>query len=934
MKSVLTSVLTLGALSVVSACGQSFANSPTEAAAPPPAEYTPQAAPDVSMPFESFTLDNGLRVIVHEDRKAPIVAVSVWYGVGSKDEPPGKTGFAHLFEHLMFNGSENFDDDYFIPFEEVGATGMNGTTWFDRTNYFQTVPTPALDMALWMESDRMGHFLGAVDQEKLEEQRGVVLNEKSQGDNNPYGMVQYRVLEGVFPAGHPYRHTTIGSVEDIEAATLEDARQWFEDFYGPNNAVLVLAGDIDTQTAREKVETYFGDIEPGPPLAFRQAWVPERAETLEEIMYDRAPQPRLYRVWATPGLNERASMDLALAGSILGSGKTSRLYRRLVHEEELATAASVYNMRLLLSSMFYVDVRLRPDADRERVKAIIDEELERFMRDGPTADELKRIKTRIYSSTVRGLERIGGFGGKAVTLAEGALYSNDPAFYQTELDWIANATPASVRAAAREWLSKGHYRLDVLPIGQPAATTAGVDRSNGPPLPDTTPDLTWPDVQTARLSNGMDVVFARRDAVPVVDMSIVFDAGYAADAGGKLGVSSFAASLMDEGTTTRDTFQIAEDTERLGASIGVSTGLDTTTVGVSALKSNLDASVALMADILKNPTFQDDEIERVRARWIANIDQEKASPVNLALRILPPIIYGEGHAYAIPFTGSGTGESVAAITREDLVEFHRAWIRPEKGQVFVVGDTTLEEILAVLERHIGAWTQAGDPGPDKNIAEVDRASEPTIILVDKPAAVQTLILAAHTSAPGGDPDSVAIAAMNDILGGQFTARVNMNLREDKGWSYGAFTFFQGAVGQRPFMAYAPVQADKTAEAILEMKGELDRFLTTEPPTAEELDRVVKNNVRSLPGAYETAGSVLSSLRGSALYGRPFDRPLQLKAEYDALTPESVLAAARRTVSPESLSWVIVGDFDEIEDQVRSLDFAQIEVRDLDGNLVQ
>ena len=286
--------------------------------------------PDVDIPYESFQLENGLTVVVHEDRKAPIVAVSIWYGVGSANEPAGRTGFAHLFEHLMFNGSENYNDDYFGPFEQVGATGMNGTTWFDRTNYFQTVPTPALDMALWMESDRMTHLLGAVDQERLDEQRGVVQNEKRQGDNQPYGMVEYSQLRALFPEGHPYAHSTIGSMEDLDNASLEDVQEWFRQYYGASNAVLVLAGDIDAEEARPLVERYFGDAPVGPPLTRMDQWIPEREYDTTEVMYDDVPQPRIYRTWVVPGRITQERAELEVFATVLGGGRTSRLYRDFV----------------------------------------------------------------------------------------------------------------------------------------------------------------------------------------------------------------------------------------------------------------------------------------------------------------------------------------------------------------------------------------------------------------------------------------------------------------------------------------------------------------------------------------------------------------------------------------------------------------------------
>jgi zinc protease len=455
--------------------------------------------PDVDIPYQKFVLDNGLTVIVHEDRKAPIVAVSVWYKVGSKDEPPGKTGFAHLFEHLMFNGSENYNDEFFKPFEQVGATNQNGTTWFDRTNYFQNVPTPALDMALWLESDRMGHLLGAVTQEKLDNQRGVVQNEKRQGDNQPYGLVEYRVLEGLYPEGHPYRHSTIGSMADLDAAALEDVHQWFKDYYGAANTVLVLAGDLDAATGKALAEKYFGDIPAGPPVKRMQSWVPDRSHDTFEIMYDRVPQVRSYRYWSVPGRTTRERFLLELAASVLGNGKNSRLYQALVYQNQLAVNVGVGVEEHQLASMFSIDVTLKPEATLEQVNSILDRELAKFLAEGPTAEELERVKTGINAGVVRGLEQIGGFGGKATALAQGELYAGNPTFFRTSLRWLNEASSDEVRNAARTWLSDGRYKLDVLPYGDYTVAESTVDRSTGLPPVGEMPDLVFPQVQRAEL---------------------------------------------------------------------------------------------------------------------------------------------------------------------------------------------------------------------------------------------------------------------------------------------------------------------------------------------------------------------------------------------------------------------------------------------------
>ncbi|RPH93497.1 MAG: insulinase family protein, partial [Lysobacterales bacterium] len=564
------------------------------------------AGSPVEIPFEKFTLDNGLRVIVHEDRKAPIVAVGVWYHVGSKDEPEGRTGFAHLFEHLMFEGSENFDEDITRPLEAVGATSFNGTTWLDRTNYFENVPTPALELALWLESDRMGHLLGVVTQEKLDQERGVVKNEKRQSDNEPYGRVWYRILEGLFPPGHPYRHDTIGSLEDLDAATLDDVHRWFKDYYGAANTVLVLAGDIDPERARELAVKYFGHIPAGPPVTRLQRWVPERAETTRELMHDRVPQLRSFRVWSVPGWTRRERVELELAAGVLGDGKNSRLYQALVYERQLAVEVSVDLQPFELASLFSIDTTLAEGSALDEVDDLIDQELARFLRDGPGPEELQRAKTRIRASRVRGLERIGGFDGKATTLAQGELYDGNPAFYATALAWIDQATAEDVRATAQRWLAGGRYQLDVLPWPEYTEDPPGVDRSAGLPPVGALPELSFPAVQRASLANGLAVVLAERSAIPVVTLSLQFDAGFAADSGRRLGTASFTLEMMDEGTRSRSALDISAEAESLGAEITTESDLDTSRAALSALTENLEPSVALFADVVQNPVFPAD----------------------------------------------------------------------------------------------------------------------------------------------------------------------------------------------------------------------------------------------------------------------------------------------------------------------------------------
>jgi zinc protease len=905
----------------------------TSLAVLPAVAQSPMATvPDLNLAYDTFTLDNGLKVIVHEDRKAPVVAVSIWYRVGSKNEPAGKTGFAHLFEHLMFYGSEHHDGEWFLPMQQAGATSVNGSTWLDRTNYYQTVPTPALDLALWMESDRMGHLLGAVTQTKLDTQRGVVQNEKRQRDNSPYGRVNYNLYEGLFPPGHPYRHSTIGSMEDLNAASLEDVHGWFKQYYGPNNAILVLAGDIDVDTARTAVERYFGDIPAGPDIDAYERWVPVKTTSSHETMHDEVPAVLANRAWAVAPRADRDTALLTLAADVLGRGRNSRFYLDLIYRRQLASDVSISVVPFELASVFDLAVTLNPGQPASVATEAIDRLMAEFLEQGPSAEELERAVASINSRIIRGLEQVND---KATALAEGVLYHGDPLFVQTYLEWINSATPEDVRDAARRWLGPGWHQVDVVPAGKYANAAQGVDRSTGlPPIPTDMPTLSFPEISTGTLSNGVRLVVAERHALPIVELSLQFDAGYAADAGGKLGVSAFTMAMLERGTQTRSALEIAAEEERLGANITSGANLDASVVALSALKTQLAPSIALWADVVRNPTFSQEEIDRLKGEWRARIAQEKAQPDALALRLLPPVLYGAGHAYAIPFTGSGTAESIDAITRDDLAGFHSAWLRPDNATIFVVGDTTLAEISAELEEVFAGWSAPSTPVPTKNVADVGLPESPRIILVDRPGAPQSLILGGLLAPGLGHERDLAYEAMNLVLGGTSTSRIYMNLREDKGWSYGAYTSLQNAKGTRPYLTFAPVQTDRTADSLREIAAELQAITSTRPITEEEMSLVIAGRVRQLPGSFQTSTAVLNSLVTSARYGRPLDYAAALTEKYEALTLSELQDAAAELVHPDRVTWVIVGDVRQIRGPIEQLGIAPVEVWNDDGEPVR
>ncbi|MEO8314704.1 MAG: pitrilysin family protein [Pseudomonadota bacterium] len=910
----------------------------TKPQAPTPAPASELLAA-VDIPYEQFTLPNGLRVLVHTDRKAPVVALSVWYDVGSKHEPAGKTGFAHLFEHLMFNGTENVPGDFFEPLQQVGSTDTNGNTWFDRTNYFETVPSSALEVGMFLESDRMGHLLGAVSQTVLDNQRGVVQNEKRQGDNQPYGLVEYAQLAALLPADHPYGHSTIGSMADLDNASLADVKAWFVDHYGPNNAILVLAGDIDAATAKPLVEKYFGDIPAGKSVPKLAVPVPTLAAAKSEVMKDHVATTRLYRFWAVPGLNDADAVPLSIGTYVLGGLASSRLDNILVRQEQTAVrvSAGYQDFSQLGFVEIYADVK--PGVDADKVSARLDQIIAAFIEEGPTEDEVQRVVIRKIAQTIDGLESVGGTSGKAPILGEGLLYAGDPTFYKKRL---APATPAQVRAAMQKWLKRPVYSLRVEPGAraayaessgvaartgsQPAASTAAEQPGRGPlaavdrsKLPEvgTIPNVDFPVVETGKLSNGIVVRFARRETLPMLRLSLVFNAGYSADPRQKLGTQSLMLALLPEGTTTRNSIQIAEEQERLGATIAAGASLDRTTVSLNALVPNLALSLDLLADVVKNPAFEPGELERLRASQLNRIAQENTDPLALARRTLPPLLYGD-YPYGIPASGSGDPKVVEKLTRGDLIDFHNRWLRADNAEIFAVGATTLTELLPLLEARFGAWKPADVARGVKNFDAKIPAKSERIVLVDRPQSPQSVILAGQVLNQVGSDDLVALFSGNDVLGGNFLSRINMDLRETKGWSYGAHGNVLQLEQRVLYQLRAPVEAKRTGDSIAAMKMQLHDFVGAKGVTPAELARTINGSVRELPGSFETSEAVLAQMEQDVLYRHTADYAETLAGRYRALDAKALDGAVRGTIDPNGFTWVVVGDKAEVLPQLKGL----------------
>jgi zinc protease len=920
-------------LGIVLAAGLGFiyGQAPSKPAAGPNTAKTSSRVdiPIPDIPYTKFVLDNGLTLLVHEDHKAPIVAVNTWYHVGSKNEKPGKTGFAHLYEHLMFAGSKNFDYTYLSAMEKIGATDLNGTTNSDRTNFFETVPTSMLDYVLFAESDRMGHLL-PLDQKKLDLQRGVVQNEKRQGENQPYGVTEQLLTENTYPPGHPYSWTVIGSMKDLDAASMEDVQDWFKTYYGPNNVTLVIAGDITPEVARQKVEKYYGEIPPGPPIAKQEAWVAKRTGTHRGFVQDRVAQARLYRVWNVPQTGSPDEALLDLAARVLGTGKTSRLYKRLVYQDQTATSATASDSNDEIGGTFSIVLTAKPDADLKKVEQAADEELRRFLQSGPTEAELQLAKTRTFGNYARIVERIGGFGGKSDLLASCQTFLGDPECYKKYLKRIQAATPASVRKAALDWLSDGDYVLEVQPYPTTLKSSKAIDRTKEPAA-GSAMSFRLPPMQKATLSNGLKIVLAERHSAPLVNFSLLVDSGYAADPPATPGIASFAQRMLEEGTPTRDSLKIGEELDSLSANFAAGANLDSATVTLNTLKINMDRALEIYGDLILHPAFPQKEFARLQKTRIAAIQNEKVQPQSMALRVVPGLLYGKGHPYALPFTGTGTEASVSKMTREDLVKFHDTWFKPNNATLLVVGDTTLAEMKPKLDRLFASW-KPGDV-PKKTVPEVPQPSKSVVYLLDRPGSGQSVIFGAQLGPPENDPDAIPLNLVNDIFGGTFSSRINMNLREDKHWSYGVFTFMADAAGQRPFLSISPVQTDKTTESLSELVAEYKNVAGAKPISAEELKDAQNNQTLGLPGSLETVGDLAGAYSTILRYHLPDDYYDTFTQKVLALTPATANSMAKRFILPDHLIWVVVGDMSKVEAGIRSLNLGDVRKIDADGNPV-
>ncbi|WP_422927591.1 M16 family metallopeptidase [Singulisphaera sp. PoT] len=904
---------------------------------------TPQI-PDLKV--EKYTLPNGLEVILHEDHTTPIVGVNIWYKVGSKNEKTGRTGFAHLFEHLMFQGSKNHDDEYFGPLEKVGAQ-INGSTSTDRTNYFENVPSNVLELALWEEADRMGFLLPALTQAKLDNQRDVVKNERRQRvDNVPYGQSHEALLEAFYPPDHPYHHSVIGSMADLSAASLDDVSSFFRTYYSPNNASLCIAGDFKPEEAKKLVEKYFGPLPKGPEVAKLEPSVPVLKESKHLKLTDRVTLPRAELVWPTGQRGDADEQALDVLSLVLGGiDKENRLFRALMYDKQLAARVSAGHPASALAGEFTVTIYARPGQSLDKLVEIADAEIERLKKDGPTLEEVTKAQNTQESELIIGLQSAGR---KADYLNNYNVEFGDPLAYKAEMIRLFKVTPEDVKRVANQYLTKTRIRLDVTPgAPTPRAPEVEVDRSKQAPIEspkiaevkDTfdrsvmpkigpTPDFTPPAVTRRTLSNGLEVLVAERHELPILTLSLVLKGGDVLVPPAKHGLASLTADLLTEGTKNLDSLAFAGALSEIGASIDANGGLEASSLSLTTLTKHIDRGIELYSDVLLNPSFPEKELKRLSQQRLSMIQARLDRAEGISGVVFPRLLYGEEHPYGRP--DMGTAKSIASITRDDIVKFHEQLFKPNNATLIVVGDTSPDAIVATLEKSLKEWK----PGEavKRSLPEAPAAKPLTVYLVDKPAAAQSVLAVGFVGQPRGTPDYFPLTIMNAVLGGQFSSRINLNLREAKGYSYGVRSHFAFRIGPGPFEAGGSVQTAVTKEALFELMKEIEEISGARPVTDEELAFAKDRTIKGFPGKFETTFGVAGTLADLVLYSLPNDYFTTYPGKVEAVTKEDVDRVAKKYLDTKHMTILVVGDRSKIEAKLKTLPYAQvITVLDPEGN---
>lgn len=892
--------------------------------------------------FSEFKLKNGLRVVMHRDTSTPVVAVNVWYHVGSKNEAVGRTGFAHLFEHMMFQGSKNYDTDYFTPLQEAGGN-VNGTTNQDRTYYYEVVPSNFLELALFLEADRLGNLLDAMTQEKLDNQRDVVKNERRQRvDNVPYGTAFEKIGAIMYPPGHPYNWTTIGSLEDLSAASMEDVKSFFREYYVPNNAVLVLSGDFDEKQAKQWVEKYFGPIAKGAAIKRPSNAMPKLEKEVRTTVEDAVPLPRLYMVWHTTPQYATDEAPLDILSFILTSGRTSRLQSDLVYAKEMAQTIFSGNGTNEIGGTFQIQATARPGKSLDDIEKGINTELERIKKEPPTAEEVARAQNSIESISVYGLQTVLGKGNQLSTFAG---YLGKPDHFQADLDRYRKVTPADVQRVANQYLNGNRLIMSYLPRkGEAARTNSAANRPTSLksekkdeakiaeqtaklPKPGPNPKLSLPPIEKSRLANGLEVWLVRQAELPIVSMNLVFKSGATYEAADKTGIANLTASLLDDGTKTRSAVDIANQLQAIGASVNANSGWDATNVTMQSLTKNLDKALDIYSDVIVNPTFPNTELETLRRRTLVGLLQQRSQPGAIANTAYNKILYGS-HPYGRDLTG--TEASLKSVSQTDVVKYYESTYQPNNGVLIVVGDVDKATLMPKLEKAFSTWEAGKLAAAD--LPDPGDLEKTGIYLVDRPNSAQSVVSIGQVGIDRANPDYFPVVVMNAILGGGITSRISMNLREDKGYTYGAGSNWSYRRGAGPFRAGGDMQTAVTKEAVAEVLKELNGIRGGIPITQKELDYNKQSLIRRYPAGFETVGQISGQLANLAIYGLPDSYFNDYISNVNAVTIDDVNRVAKKYLDPSKMAIVIVGDRKVVEPGLKELGYS-LTILDTDGNPV-
>jgi zinc protease len=899
-----------------------------------------------NIPFDKYTLPNGLQVILVEDKRLPLVAVNVWYHVGPANEAPGLTGFAHLFEHMMFAGSKRLADRLM---EGAGASDSNGSTDYDRTNYYDTVPSNQLELALWVHADRMGYLLDVLDQKSLTNQQDVVRNERRDTvENEPYGIVEEALNHALFPQDHPYRASVIGSHTDIQNAKLEDVRDFFTRYYGPNNASIVIAGDIDKVKTRALVAKYFGSLRPGPAVVRPKVVTPPIAGEKRLVVPDRVELPRIYLGWLTPPAYQPGDAELAVLAQILAGGKSSRLYKSLVYGRQIAQDVDADQDSRALASTFLIEVTARAGHTPAELEEAVDLELAALRDQGPSEQEVARARNQIETAIVSSLEKLGG-DGLADQLNHYNQYTGDPGYLAQDVAQLRKITAADVQRAARTWLQKksrvvvaGVPGTPELPPDPPAPKPPKGGKAvakGGPggineaeawrarmPAAGPAPRMQLPQGEAFKLGNGLTVIHHYNPALPLVSADLVIKSGSDANPPALPGLAGFTAQMLTEGTATRSAPRIADEIAQLGAFLDTGSSTGASSVSLLSLRANFGAALAVLADVVQHAAFPTAEVERQRASRLGDLMQQRDDPETIAALAAAGALYGPRHPYG--YGQLGTEPAIRAVTREDLLGFWRRHYVPGNAALVVSGDISRSELKALVEAGFADWKSAPPP---PLLPGTPATTGARVVLVDQKGAGQTALRLTMLGAERKTPQFAALEVMNAAFGGLFTSRINQNLREEKGYTYGVYSGFRYDRTPGPFIIAGSVRANVTGASVSELLKEAQAMMA-KPLGAEELAGARNAQLLSLPNHFETNSDIGASLAETFVFDLPLDYYTQLPARLAAVTAADVQAAAKRYLDPQRLMVVAVGDRKKIGPQLDKLKLGPVEVRDSEGQL--